>query len=195
MIRSDEIPRFEVIDKYTVRYSWKEPNPYFLPALAGPSPLFIYMPAHYMKQFHADHVESSDLEVKIKEANKRNWRGLFVSKGRQYKLTNIQLPSLQPWVNTTKSPSERFVFKRNPYFHRIDPTGKQLPYIDEVVINISSSGLVPAKTGSGESDLQARYLRLDNFTFLKFILIESKIIIWLSKPFFNPIIVFKTSFA
>jgi peptide/nickel transport system substrate-binding protein len=167
MIRSKEIPRFEVIDKYTVRYSWKEPNPYFLPALAGPSPLFIYMPAHYMKQFHADHVESTDLEEKVKEAKKRNWRGLFVSKGRQYKLTNIQLPSLQPWVNTTKSPSERFVFKRNPYFHRVDPTGKQLPYVDEVVINISSSGLVPAKTGSGESDLQARYLRLDNFTFLK----------------------------
>ncbi|MFT5706596.1 MAG: peptide/nickel transport system substrate-binding protein, partial [Oceanospirillaceae bacterium] len=46
-------------------------------------------------------------------------------------------------------------------------TGVQLPYIDEVVINISSSGLVPAKTGSGESDLQARHLRLDNFTFLK----------------------------
>ena len=35
----------------------------------------------------------------------------------------------------------------------------------------------------------------DNFTFLKSVLIELKIIIWLSKPFFNPIIVFKTSFA
>ena len=35
----------------------------------------------------------------------------------------------------------------------------------------------------------------DNFTFLKFILIELKIIIWLSKPFFNPKIDFKTSLA
>ncbi|MEH6446290.1 MAG: ABC transporter substrate-binding protein [Oceanospirillaceae bacterium] len=167
MMRSKQPPKFEVIDKYTVRYTWQAPNPYFLPALAGPSPMFIYMPAHYMKRFHADYLTKEQLQEKVATAKKRNWRGLFVSKGRQYKLTNPELPTLQPWVNTTTPPSERFVFKRNPYFHRIDPTGKQLPYIDEVVINISSSGLVPAKTGSGESDLQARYLRLDNFTFLK----------------------------
>ncbi len=167
MMRDKQAPKFEVIDKYTVRYTWAAPNPHFLPALAGPSPLFIYMPAHYMKQFHADYLTKEQLEDKVAKAKKRNWRGLFVSKGRQYKLTNPKLPTLQPWVNTTKPPSERFVFKRNPYFHRVDPTGKQLPYIDEVVINISSSGLIPAKAGSGESDLQARYLRLDNFTFLK----------------------------
>ncbi|MFT5706882.1 MAG: peptide/nickel transport system substrate-binding protein, partial [Oceanospirillaceae bacterium] len=167
MTISKQPPVFEVIDKYTVRYTWQAPNPYFLPALARPSPLFIYMPAHYMKRFHADYLTKEQLKEKVTAAKKRNWRGLFVSKGRQYKLTNPELPTLQPWINTTTPPSERFVFKRNPYFHRVDPTGVQLPYIDEVVINISSSGLVPAKTGSGESDLQARHLRLDNFTFLK----------------------------
>ena len=167
MMRSDEIPRFKVIDTYTVRYTWKKPNPYFLPALAGPSPLFIYMPAHYMKQFHADYMSKEEMEAKIAAAKKRNWRGLFVDRGRQYKLTNPKLPTLQPWMNTTKPPSERFVFKRNPYFHRVDPKGRQLPYVDQVIISISSSGLVPAKAGSGDADLQARYLRLDNFTFLK----------------------------
>jgi peptide/nickel transport system substrate-binding protein len=167
MMRSEKIPLFEVVDKYTVRYTWQQPNPYFLPALAGPSPLFIYMPAHYMKQFHADHTSKDEMEHEIELAKKRNWRGVFVSKGRQYKLTNPELPTLQPWVNTTSLPSERFVFKRNPFFHRVDPQGQQLPYVDEVIMNISSSGLVPAKTGSGESDLQARYLRLDNYTFLK----------------------------
>jgi len=167
MMRSEEIPRFKVIDKYTLSYTWKVPNPYFLPALAAPRPLFIYMPAHYMKQYHADYLSKAEMADKVSKAKKRNWRGLFVSKGRQYKLTNPALPTLQPWMNTTKPPSERFVFKRNPYFHRVDPQGKQLPYVDEVVINIASGGLIPAKTGSGESDLQARHLRLDNYTFLK----------------------------
>jgi peptide/nickel transport system substrate-binding protein len=167
MMRSSEIPRFKVIDKYTVSYTWKVPNPYFLPALAAPRPMFIYMPAHYMKQFHADYLTDDELAEKVEKAKKRNWRGLFVSKGRQYKLTNPALPTLQPWMNTTKPPSERFVFKRNPYFHRVDPQGKQLPYVDDVIINIASGGLIPAKTGSGESDLQARHLRLDNYTFLK----------------------------
>ena len=49
----------------------------------------------------------------------------------------------------------------------VDRNGRQLPYVDSVVINVASSKLVPAKTGAGETDLQARYLRMDNYTFLK----------------------------
>lgn len=160
-------PQFEVLDQYTVRFTWPQSNPYFLPALAAPRPLFIYMPAHYMKQYHADYQDAESLQAAMDEARKRNWRGLFVAKGRQYKLTNPELPSLQPWVNTTRPPAERFMFVRNPYFHRVDPEGRQLPYVDEIEINLASTGLIPAKAGSGEVDLQARYLRLDNYTFLK----------------------------
>jgi peptide/nickel transport system substrate-binding protein len=79
----------------------------------------------------------------------------------------VDLPSLQPWINSTKPPSDRFRFKRNPYFHRVDPKGQQLPYLDQVIVQIASSGIIPAKTGAGDSDLQARYLRFDNYTFLK----------------------------
>jgi peptide/nickel transport system substrate-binding protein len=42
-----------------------------------------------------------------------------------------------------------------------------LPYIDQLVMDIAGSSLVPLKTGAGETDLQARYLRFDNYTFLK----------------------------
>jgi peptide/nickel transport system substrate-binding protein len=56
---------------------------------------------------------------------------------------------------------------RNPYFHRVDPKDHQLPYLDKLIVDIVSKEVIPAKTGAGESDLQARYLRFDNFTFLK----------------------------
>jgi peptide/nickel transport system substrate-binding protein len=36
-----------------------------------------------------------------------------------------------------------------------------------VIFSIADSKIIPAKTGAGESDLQARYLRFDNYTFLK----------------------------
>jgi peptide/nickel transport system substrate-binding protein len=61
----------------------------------------------------------------------------------------------------------RFVLVRNPYFHRVDAAGRQLPYIDRVIVNISEDKLIPAKAGAGDVDLQARYLRFDNYTFLK----------------------------
>src|SRR5262249_11806727 len=47
-----EAPRFEILDETTIRYSWTRPNPLLLPNLAGPSPLFIYCPSHYLKRFH-----------------------------------------------------------------------------------------------------------------------------------------------
>ena len=103
----------------------------------------------------------------MEEFGKRNWMGVHVSRDRPYKATNPDLPSLQPWVNSTYPPSDRFIFKRNPYYHRIDQNGRQLPYIDSIAVNIVSSKLVPAKAGADESDLQGRYLRMDNYTFLK----------------------------
>ena len=162
-----EAPRFEILDQRRVRYSWSKSNPAFLPAIAGARPLFLYRPAHYLKQFHARYVDKAALDRKVEAAAKRNWAGLHHRMDRQYRFDNVDLPSLQPWVNTTKPPSDRFVFRRNPYYHRVDPEGRQLPYIDEVIVTIASTSLIPAKTGFGESDLQARYLRFDHYTFLK----------------------------
>ncbi|KAA3632462.1 MAG: ABC transporter substrate-binding protein, partial [Proteobacteria bacterium] len=162
-----EMPTVTFPDTLTVRFEWSKPNPYFLPALAGARPLYIYQPAHYMKQFHAKYADPDKLKEMVRDAAVRNWASLHTRMARQYKATNIDLPVLQPWVNTTEPPSERFVFRRNPYFHRVDDQGRQLPYIDEIIVNVVSKSLIPAKTGSGEADLQARYLRLDNYTFLK----------------------------
>ena len=162
-----EAPRFEILDERTVRYSWSSPYPYFLPAIAGARPLFIYRPAHYLKQFHARYADEAGLKAKVEEASQRNWAGLHHRKDRPYRFDNVDLPSLQPWINTTRPPADRFVFVRNPYYYRVDSAGRQLPYIDKVIINIADNSLIPAKTGFGESDLQARYIRFDHYTFLK----------------------------
>ncbi|OMH25787.1 ABC transporter substrate-binding protein [Motiliproteus sp. MSK22-1] len=169
MTVNGEPARFEILGPYSVRYSWDSPNPDFLTALAGPSPLYIYRPAHYLKQFHLKYQTKKQLKKLVKQAKTRNrsWVGLHQRMDHQYKNDNPDLPTLQPWYPVTKSPSERFLFKRNPYYHRVDALGNQLPYLDEVIIQIASSKLIPAKTGAGESDLQGQSLRLDNYTFLK----------------------------
>jgi peptide/nickel transport system substrate-binding protein len=167
MIVNGKKPRFEVIDPQTVRYTWDQPNPVFLPALAGAQPLYIYMPAHYLKQVHQRYADPLQLQQRIKALRVRDWGALHERLSRQYRPENPNLPTLEPWRNTTALPAELFVFKRNPYFHRIDQNGRQLPYIDEVKMLIGTGSLIPAKAGAGESDLQARYLRFENYTFLK----------------------------
>ena len=162
-----EAPRVEFIDEITVRYSWSNPNPFFLPALAGARPLYIYRPAHYLKQFHARYNDKETLEAVAAEAKAKGWAGLHQRRDHQYRFDNPDLPTLQPWMNITRPPSERYVFLRNPYYHRMDSAGLQLPYIDRLVVDIANNKLIAAKAAFGESDLQARYIRFDNYTFLK----------------------------
>ena len=166
LLSNGELPDVEIIDEHTIRYSWTEPNPAFLPALAGASPLYIYLPSHYMRQFHADYTDAEALQAMVEESGERNWAALHIRRGDLFESNNPELPTLQPWVNTTPPPSDRFVFERNPFFHRVDPEGMQLPYLDRVIVRISDSSLIPAQTGAGESDLQSRSLRFDNITFL-----------------------------
>lgn len=167
LLSNGKPPKFEIIDQHTIRYTWDDPNPAFPLGLAGPSPTYIYKPAHYMKQFHKRYADAATLQKIVEDGEYRNWAAVHTRLGRQYRPENPEMPTLQPWQNTTNGPSKRFEFKRNPYYHRVDPNGQQLPYIDEVVLLMGSSDLVATKSGSGETDLQARYLRFDDYTFLK----------------------------
>ena len=54
-------PRFEVLDETRVRYSWSKPNPNLLPALAAAQPLYLYSPAHYLKQFHQSYANPASM--------------------------------------------------------------------------------------------------------------------------------------
>lgn len=161
-------PEVTFIDKHTIRFAWEKPNPYFLPALAGPRPLYLYMPRHYIKRFHATFATKKFLRKMTKKGKKpKRWAKYHRKRGRMYRFQNPKLPTLQPWIPTTKPPADRYVFTRNPYFHRVDKLGRQLPYADRLVFVIADSKIVAAKAGVGETDLQARYLRFTDFTFLK----------------------------
>ena len=167
MLVEGKPPLFEVLDKHTVRYTWHKPNPFILPRLAGARPIYLYRPAHYLKKFHIKYTPLRTLEVLVKKAKKRNWLALHYIVGQQYKNVNPELPSLQPWVLVTKPPAKRFNFLRNPYYHRVDMNGRQLPYINDVKVNVTSSKLIPIKAGAGETDLQSRGLNFTNYTLLK----------------------------
>lgn len=167
LIVAGQKPVFEVIDDHTVRYTWQEPNPYFLPALASARPLYIYRPAHYLRAFHVRYADAGRLKAMVKKSGRRNWAVLHNRRDNLYKNDNPKLPTLQPWVLQTKPPAQLFVFERNPYFHRVDQNGRQLPYADLVHMKVAAAGVIPLKTGAGETDLQSRGIAFNNYTFLK----------------------------
>lgn len=160
-------PKFEVIDETTVRYTWDAPNPNFLPSIAAPIPTELAMPAHYLKQFHKKYQSKEKMAALLKENRVKKWHKLHKRMAREKKASNPKLPTLAPWSNTISPPSDLFVFKRNPFFHRVDEQGRQLPYIDEITLAVGTGSLIPAKVGAGDADLQARNLNFVDYTHLK----------------------------
>jgi len=161
------VAKFEVIDRLTVRYSWDLPNPQFLTKLAAPIPQTLALPAAYMRQFHAGYQSAAKLAEYIEQYRVDDWVGLHRKMSRQNRPENPELPTLEAWRPVTAPPAEQFVFERNPFFHRVDENGKQLPYVDRLVLNVSSAEIIAAKTATGESDLQATGITLPDYTLIK----------------------------
>lgn len=163
----DELPTVTFPDETTVIYEWSSPNPQFIQELAEARPPFIYRPAHFLKPFHNKYADEETLRAALREKRVRSWAALHNKSDNLYKFDNSDLPTLQPWMLATKGGKSRFLFVRNPFYHRVDTQGTQLPYVDIVEMNVVSAGLVAAKANAGEVDLQARGLDFKDIAILK----------------------------
>ncbi|WP_128566156.1 ABC transporter substrate-binding protein [Methylobacterium crusticola] len=167
MMVDGRLPRFEVLDPARVRFTWDAPNPRFLPELASPRDPFIYRPAHYLKRVHARYAAKADLDAAAKQQKLKGWAALHNRLDAMFEQSNPDLPTLQPWRVTNIAPATRFVFVRNPYYHRVDAQGQQLPYVDRVHMDVAASGLLAAKANAGEADLLFRGLNMEDIPILR----------------------------
>ncbi|MFC3614417.1 ABC transporter substrate-binding protein [Lutimaribacter marinistellae] len=162
-----EAPQVSFPDETTVIFEWSKPNANFVQTLAQARPPFIYRPAHFLKQFHVAFADEPALKAAVDDARVKSWAALHNKLDNMYKFDNPDLPTLQPWMNATAGKKIRHDFVRNPYFHRIDARGVQLPYIDTIEMEIVAPGLVAAKANAGETDLQGRGLDFRDVSILK----------------------------
>lgn len=162
-----EAPVVTFPDPWTVRFRWSQPNNLFLLDQASAAPTTLYRPAHYLRQFHRAFADPETLKRLARAERRRNWASLHHKRDAMYVGDNPELPTLQPWKLVTAPPADVFIAERNPYFHRVDQRGRQLPYLDRLIFVLADRAVIPMKTSTGESDLQARYLSFDQVTFLR----------------------------
>lgn len=133
--KNGELAQFEVLDETTVRYTFAEPNPSFIIAIAEEVGNRGYRPAHYFKQFHIAYNEDAD--ALAAEQGFADWKELFNSKMSPYNYTwnlGSEVDSLSPTLNSFVFVREdsfgNKYYERNPYFFKVDTAGNQLPYTD-----------------------------------------------------------------
>ncbi len=167
----------EMVDDYTVKYSFPQPNSLFIEVLASSVPVFQghaiagnlalggFAPAHYLQQFHPDFVDQAELDALVAESGFDNWINLFKDKNTWAR--NPDLPTVTPWKTVQSIATDNWVLERNPYYFGVDTAGNQLPYIDRISMTLAENlEVLNLRAIAGEYDYQARHISLANLPVL-----------------------------
>lgn len=166
MVTEDEPAVVEVIDDYSIRFTFPGGPNGLLPAqlaTGGPStwqPGMTSTPRHYLEQFHEDY--NPDVAELVAEEGLDDWAQLFELKAGLEPQSNMQvdLPTINPWMMTSPLTTGGTVtFERNPYYWKTDPEGNQLPYIDQVGYNVvEDTEVMLLNAINGEYDMHQRHI-------------------------------------
>ena len=113
-----------------------------------------FAPAHYLKQFHPRYTPSiTDYQLFNEKADD----------------LNPDRPAMTSWRVTSWKPGDRaIVASRNAYYWKVDPQGNQLPYIDEVRLDlVENTEALNLKAINGELDMQFRRIDISKYSLLQ----------------------------
>jgi len=166
-----ETAKFEMVDDYTVKFTFTEPAGLFLSQLAAPwGTQVAYFARHYFEQFHPTY--NPDVIADATAEGFESWVPYFQNRGGDIynpSRWSPEVPTLDPWMaeNALQSDTTQLSLVRNPYYWKVDPEGRQYPYIDQVTFDVvpNVENMV-LRAANGEVDMQERHINsLDNRAF------------------------------
>ena len=133
-----EMAQIRAVDDYTLQFDFKEaPGLGFLASLRHFRPNH-FQPKHYLSQFHPKYTSQMEIDKMIKEQRFESWPALFTDKC-EWGGRNPDCPVVSAWVRANSYEELKHVWKRNPYYWKVDTIGQQLPYIDSVERNVTAT--------------------------------------------------------
>ena len=162
--------KVEKVDDLSVKFTYASPQTLFLQEIAqkdaGDKNYPMFLPAHYMKQFHAAYASQADLDKMVADAGLKTWGELFYLKQDQF--DNPDRPVMAAWKAKNRFSEQIFILERNPYYVGVDQEGNQLPYIDTVEVKFfADRPALNLAAIAGELDEQERHVDLANYPVLK----------------------------
>jgi ABC-type dipeptide/oligopeptide/nickel transport system permease component/ABC-type transport system substrate-binding protein len=160
--------RVEKAGEFGVRFLFDQPNPLFLERLATTGMNYEdytdhLVPAHYLRKYHP--VLGDQELIRTSMAALKLSSPVAVYKKMKHYL-NPEHPRLWPWVLRTYQPASTQTFVRNAYYYAVDPRGKQLPYLDRLVMDVKTNNLIGVAAANGEPSMQERHIRYEDHIML-----------------------------
>jgi peptide/nickel transport system substrate-binding protein len=155
----DKVPETEFVDDLTFKVKFSEPFALFSKYMAHPavSNQFI-KPRHYLEQFHATYTDQATVDAAAKAAGFETWDQYFADRDNAW--TNPERPVMGAYqvVSPASSSSGVAELERNPYYWKTDPSGRQLPYIDKIQVQVLAQDSIDLRASNGDLDFQGNFL-------------------------------------
>jgi peptide/nickel transport system substrate-binding protein len=127
-----ELGKVTKVDNYTVNFSFAtSPGDNFIRGMARFRPV-PYAPKHYLMQFHPNYTARDKIDAMVKDGKYDSWSSFFRDQREWTGGLNPKCPVISPWKRDNEVTEPVNVWKRNPYYWKVDTEGNQLPYLDEV---------------------------------------------------------------
>ncbi len=153
---------YRVIDDYTFEVTCDVPWPTLINDMSHMhyTERFVVYPMHFAKQFHASVIGEEEAEAQAEEFGFESWQALYSHFAYPHVQSSWQArgaifpPVLAPYQLVEKTETG-LIYERNPFYWKVDTNGRQLPYIDRLVVeHVSDSEMAFGKLLSGEIDTQ-----------------------------------------
>jgi len=141
----------DIIDDYTFKLTFAAPFGNFPAHVTRMEPNHwdsFLAPSHYLKQYLPKYGDQAALDAKAEELGLEGWVQLAAQRLNQWGcgvwrgddwIVEDNYPVLGPW-HIVERPSEGlYLWERNPYYWKVDINGSQLPYIDTMRYDYSST--------------------------------------------------------
>jgi peptide/nickel transport system substrate-binding protein len=120
----NDIPaQLEKVDDFTIRWTFGIPNAVGALYRMDQSDFDVF-PAHIFKPLHPKYNPDTD----------------YTTFANRPSPQDLPIVTMGPYVAVEYKTDELLVMRRNPYFWKVDETGQQLPYIDEIQYQKGPSG-------------------------------------------------------
>jgi peptide/nickel transport system substrate-binding protein len=145
--------KMEKVDDLTIKVTSPKPLGRILHATSVD---VVALPRHRLQHLHPRYNPNS------------NYQTFRDSTTNAQMVLNPGMPRLSAWVPVEWYRGQRVVYRRNPYYYKVDTAGNQLPYTDYLEFNvIQDSQVLLLKFINGEIDLFGRYSQIDMYPTLK----------------------------
>lgn len=154
-------PQAKALDETHVEVSFDSPFPGLLTYMATSGSYFsTFAPKHFFESMMPKYNPKANDDAKA--AGFEDWTKRFTNYYNKYhddatvSAAALEVPTLEAHIVSAAPDTQQRVFRANPYYFKVDSSGQQLPYIDNVHERFLNADLQVLAVLNGEIDFKAQ---------------------------------------